>query len=89
MERGKSTLTLTAKDLGRADSFGVVASTNDGTFWGSDEYFSKDNFWHQSGDHFAWFRDEAPTPNPEPGTLALLGSGLIGVAGVVRRKLNR
>lgn len=30
----------------------------------------------------------APSPTPEPGTLVMLGSGLIGVAGVIRRKLS-
>jgi hypothetical protein len=30
----------------------------------------------------------APTPVPEPGTLALFATGLLGLAGLVRRKLN-
>jgi len=29
-----------------------------------------------------------PTPTPEPGTLIMLGSGIIGLAGVLRRKIN-
>jgi hypothetical protein len=28
-----------------------------------------------------------PTPTPEPGTLAMFGSGLLGLAGILRRKL--
>ena len=32
----------------------------------------------------------SPNPvTPEPGTLLLLGSGVLGIAGVVRRKLSR
>jgi len=34
------------------------------------------------------FIDDQFTPTPEPGTLVLLGSGMLGVVGLVRRKLN-
>jgi hypothetical protein len=30
-----------------------------------------------------------PTPVPEPGSMALLGSGLFALAGVIRRKLRK
>jgi hypothetical protein len=35
------------------------------------------------------FLDDQFTPTPEPSSLALLGSGALGVAGLIRRKLNR
>jgi hypothetical protein len=39
---------------------------------------------------FSGFFNYVPssTPTPEPGTLAMVGSGIIGLAGVIRRKIN-
>ena len=34
------------------------------------------------------FIDDQFTPTPEPGTLVLFWSGIVGVAGLIRRKLN-
>jgi hypothetical protein len=34
------------------------------------------------------FLDDQFTPTPEPSSLVLLGSGILGVAGLVRRKMN-
>ena len=34
------------------------------------------------------FQYSASTPTPEPGTLALFGSGILGLAGMLRRKIN-
>lgn len=36
---------------------------------------------------YSFYGQAAPAPVPEPGTLALLGSGMLGLAGVLRRKL--
>lgn len=37
-----------------------------------------------------WGANAQPySPTPEPGTLALLGSGVLGMAGMIRRKLSR
>src|ERR1035438_4144494 len=40
-----------------------------------------DGYW---GPNFGW----DPTPTPEPGSLMLLGTGVLGLAGMLRRKLN-
>lgn len=40
-------------------------------------------------DSFVAFQQSAGTPVPEPGTLLLLGTGLVSVAGFARKKLHR
>jgi len=42
---------------------------------------------HQQG-NFARSREGSPAATPEPGSLMLLSTGLIGLAGLVRRKLR-
>ena len=56
---------------------GTAMSVN---FSGTANYIGFDNITLGSG---------IPTPGvPEPGTLVMLGSGVLGLAGVIRRKLN-
>ena len=40
-----------------------------------------------TGVGFAYAIDGVPTPTPEPGTLVMLGTGILGLAGTLRRKL--
>jgi hypothetical protein len=37
---------------------------------------------------FGWMGSSDTVVTPEPGTLGLLGTGLVGLAGIVRRKLR-
>jgi hypothetical protein len=42
-----------------------------------------------TGTSFAFALDGVPsTPTPEPGTLVMLGTGILGLAGTLRRKIN-
>ena len=42
-----------------------------------------------SGDHTAFLTNVGITATPEPVTLMLFGTGLLGIGGMVRRRLNR
>jgi hypothetical protein len=47
------------------------------------------NSWNNNGDEHAFNLTGGTTNTPEPGTLALFGTSVVGLAGMLRRKLNR
>ena len=65
---------LTGGGLNSGEWIRFVESTPIGSFTMSDNYVG--------------VTGQAVTPTPEPGTLALLGSGIVGLAGFARRKFG-
>jgi hypothetical protein len=70
----------------------------DHTLWfvdfnsGNLEQFSTTGVWLSTGPYVGYAYgaefDLAPPTTPEPGTLVMFGSGILGLAGVLRRKIN-
>jgi hypothetical protein len=60
-----------------------------GTYVGMEDLPVIHSDWNYNDDSFIVVGASAATATPEPGTLALFGSGILGLAGVVRRKLYR
>lgn len=62
------------------------------TFNTGNEYFSDDVGFHwtmQCGNDVIEGKANAPAPVPEPGTMILLGTGLIGLAGYGRKRFHK
>jgi PEP-CTERM motif len=59
-----------------------------GTYVGMEDLPNGESDWNYNDDSFVFTGVTAGT-TPEPGTLVLFGTGILGLAGVVRRKLSR
>lgn len=74
---------------------GAMGSWNTLTFTGTDikdVYFSVDYKGQNTYgyfDNFSYGENGGPPPVPEPGTMMLLGSGLVGLVGFGRRRLKK
>jgi hypothetical protein len=77
---GDSHAYLTAFN-GTIGTFGNIS----GTYVGMEDLPSGQSDWDYNDDTYV-FTNVAAAPTPEPSTFALLGTGLLGVAGIVRRK---
>ncbi len=59
-----------------------------GTYVGMEDLPNGESDWNYNDDSFVFVGVTAGT-TPEPGTLVLFGTGILGLAGFVRRKLHR
>ena len=69
---------------GTIGSFGTI----NGTYVGMEDLPAGQSDWDYNDDTFV-FTSVNAAPTPEPSTFALLGTGLIGAAGALRRKFAR
>ncbi len=71
---------------GADDSFGSWAGNTTGV--SATEFENEGTGWSQHGFNSVGAFEVQGSPVPEPGTLSLLGTGLLGLAGLMRRKLR-
>jgi hypothetical protein len=67
----------------------LAASTEPSSFYNSYELYVPTNWSSSDGEPQTFIGDAAPAATPEPGSLALLGTGLLGMGGVFRRRMRK
>ena len=84
---GENHAYITAFD-GTIGSYGTIV----GTYVGMEDLPNGSSDWDYNDDTFVFTNTSPkgdPAPTPEPSTFALLGTGLLGAAGALRRKFAR